>query len=143
MQDSITHSGVVVSENGNCAVVRIEQLSACSQCHAAAMCNVSDKKDKLIDAIIPEGVKVECGDIVEIKSKRENKSAAIALAYILPLFLMVAVLFLSILGLGLSETAGALMSIGILVIYYGALWFFKDKLKKRFVFYIQANNHQL
>ena len=137
MQDSITHSGVVVSENGNCAVVRIEQLSACAQCHAAAMCNVSDKKDKLIDAIIPEGVKVVCGDVVEIKSKRENKSAAIALAYILPLFLMVAVLFLSVLAIGLSEAAGALVSVIFLAAYFVILWLLRDKLKRRFVFYVQ------
>ena len=123
MQNSITHSGVVVSVSGNCAVVRIEQLSACAGCHAASM--------------LPEGVKAAPGDVVKIKSKRENKHAAIVLAYILPLCIMVAVLFLSVLAIGLSEAAGALVSVIFLAAYFVILWLLRDKLKRRFVFYVQ------
>jgi len=137
MQNSITHSGVVVSVSGNCAVVRIEQLSACAGCRAASMCNASDKKEKFIDALLPEGVKAAPGDVVKIKSKRENKHAAIVLAYILPLCIMVAVLFLSVLAIGLSEAAGALVSVMFLAAYFVILWLLRDKLKRRFVFYVQ------
>ncbi len=138
MQSPISHSGIVVSiKNRNSAVVRIEQLSACAECHAAGICNASDKKEKLIDAVIPEDCKISLGEQVLVESKEDNRAAAIILAYILPLLVMVAVLFLSITTFGLPEAAGALFSIVFLVVDFVILWFLRDKLKKRFVFYVQ------
>lgn len=87
--------------------------------------------------MLPEGVKAAPGDVVKIKSKQENKHAAIVLAYILPLCIMVAVLFLSVLAIGLSEAAGALVSVIFLAAYFVILWLLRDKLKRRFVFYVQ------
>ena len=64
-----------------------------------------------------------------------NKAAV--LAYLLPVILLLAVLFVC-LGLGLSEGLSALISFIALIPYYIVLYLQRDKLKKRFEYTIEA-----
>ena len=71
---------------------------------------------------------------------------AVLLAYVVPLVLLVAVLFVSIDALG-SEPGAALAAIATLAIYYGVLYFVRDKLARKFSFtikhitYCKLNHH--
>ena len=64
-----------------------------------------------------------------------NKAAV--LAYLIPIILLLAVLFIS-LGLGVDEGPAALISIVALIPYYIVLYLQRDKLKKRFEYTIEA-----
>ena len=62
-----------------------------------------------------------------------NKAAI--LAYLIPIILLLAVLFVC-LGLGLGEGLAALISIVALVPYYIVLYLKRDALKKKFEYFI-------
>ena len=62
-----------------------------------------------------------------------NKAAV--LAYLIPIVLLLAVLFVC-LGLGMNEGLSALISIVALVPYYIVLYLQRDKLKKKFEYSI-------
>jgi sigma-E factor negative regulatory protein RseC len=62
-----------------------------------------------------------------------NKAAV--LAYLIPILLLLAVLFVC-LGLGLNEGIAALISIVALVPYYIVLYLKRDKLKQKFEYNI-------
>lgn len=136
MEGSITHTGVVEKIEGRTAFVRIEQHSACASCRAASMCNASDKADKLIEATIREGRELSEGATVNIYAQSSLKPLAVFLAYLLPLFIMVAVLF-AMHSAGLSDGMAALGSIGSAALYFIVLWLARGKLKRRFVFYVE------
>ena len=63
-----------------------------------------------------------------------NKAAV--LAYLIPIILLLAVLFVC-LGLGVDEGLSALLSIVALVPYYIVLYLKRDQLKKRFDYIIE------
>ena len=62
-----------------------------------------------------------------------NKAAV--LAYLIPIVLLLAVLFIC-LGVGLNEGLSALISIAVLIPYYTILYLQRDKLKRRFEYRI-------
>ena len=63
-----------------------------------------------------------------------NKAAV--LAYLIPIILLLAVLFLC-LGLGVNEGLSALISIVVLIPYYIILYLGRDRLKKKFEYTIE------
>ena len=63
-----------------------------------------------------------------------NKAAV--LAYLIPIILLLAVLFVC-LGLGINDGLAALISIVALVPYYIILYLKRDKLKKQFLYIIE------
>ena len=58
------------------------------------------------------------------------------MAYLIPIILLLAVLFLC-LGLGVSEGLSALISIVALIPYYIMLYLRRDRLKKKFEYTIE------
>ena len=64
---------------------------------------------------------------------------AVILAFVFPLILVVAGVVVG-LSLGCDESSSGLISLLTLVPYYGALYLFRDRLKKRFVFTVRKLN---
>ena len=134
MEDAIRHTGIVERIDGDMAVVRIAQTSACAGCHAAKMCMASESRDKRIDARLTHPVAV--GDEVQVVVREQLGWLAVLLAYIIPFLLLVAAVA-GFAKIGWSEAkagTGALVSVAI---YYVILRLFRDKLQRKFTFYVE------
>lgn len=134
MAEDIRHKGVVERVEGDTAVVRIVQTSACAACHAAKMCMASESRDKRIEARLTRPVAVN--EEVDVVVREELGWLAVVIAYVIPFVLLVAAV--AGLGkLGWSEAkagTGALLSVAV---YYGVLRLFRDKLQRKFTFYVE------
>ncbi|MBO6074385.1 MAG: SoxR reducing system RseC family protein [Paludibacteraceae bacterium] len=137
MEDSIRHNGIVERVDGEMAIVRIAQTSACAACHAAKMCMASESREKRIEARMTEPLQV--GDEVEVLVREQAGWLAVFLAYIIPFLLLVA----AVAGfdrMGWSEAkagTGALISVAV---YYVILRLFRDKLQRKFTFWVRKIN---
>lgn len=132
--ETIHHEGIVESIGTNNCTVRIQQASACSSCSARQLCRSSESKEKLIN-ITGHFPTLQVGDsVVLIGSVRQGLRACI-LAYVVPLILMVAALFICTRLYG--EGIGALAALLVLTLYYCVLYILRYKLDRQFTFKIE------
>ncbi|MEE1081550.1 MAG: SoxR reducing system RseC family protein [Bacteroidales bacterium] len=134
MSKNITHDGVVVAIDGQDVHVMIVQHSACAGCHAKGACTASDSKDKIIIAK-SRGEAYQIGEQVLLVGSNSMAWSALAYAFILPLILSIALLFV-VSGI-VSEAMSCLFVLALLAIYYFILFLFRSKLETKFVFYIE------
>lgn len=138
MSETIHHIGIVARISQEAVFVCITQRSACSGCHAKSMCSASEQKEQIIE--IPDHTgQYAVGEEVEVCGQTNLGMEAVVLAFVIPLILVVAGVAGGI-YLGCDESVSGLISLLILVPYYGALYLFRDRLKKRFVFTVRKLN---
>jgi len=133
----IEHEGVIIEVNSHSVFVRIVQQSACSDCHARGACSLSDAKVKVIEIPDSSG-EYEVGGKVIITGDSSIGLRAVLYAFVIPLFIIIAVLALVLKHAG-SETLAALITISIAALYYGILYFFREKLKNKFIFSLKRS----
>lgn len=134
MSKIITHEGIVVKMEGSRVSVLIVQHSACSGCHARGACTAADQKEKVIVAE-SGGTMFNVGERVMLVGNNSMAWSALAYAFIVPLVLCMAVLF--IVGTVYGEGTGALAVFALLVLYYAGLFLFRNKLKTKFTFTVR------
>ena len=160
----IKHDGIIIALNEDgTALVRIVQTSACSACKAKAMCASAESAEKEMTAVLlsdngrPMGYGVldadkplleyKVGDEVEVMVQQKMGWKAVVLAYLLPFFVMVAVMFIGNGLLAIGDGATGLLgdeakreavlgtvALCAMAVYYLVLGMFKDKLQKEFSF---------
>lgn len=129
----IEHSGTVVAVEGDNLKVEIINVSACASCSAANMCTAAESKAKIVDVIAAPGEKYGVGDVVEFVGDESMGFRAVAVAYVLPLVLLVAGL-LTGRALNLGDAGCALCAIAPLVPFYIGLYFLRGHVDKQFKF---------
>lgn len=137
LEDAIRHNGIVERIDGDTAVVRIAQTSACAACHAAKMCMASESREKRIEARMLEPLTV--GDEVEVLVREQAGWLAVFLAYIIPFLLLVA----AVAGfdhMGWSEVKSGTAALVSVAVYYVILRLFRDKLQRKFTFWARKIN---
>ena len=102
-------SGVVVAVTPTEVTVKIQQLSACTGCHAKEFCTTADSQDRLLK-IPTQGRHYELGQAVLVEARDSIGRRAILLAFLLPLLLL-------LLGLGLGEGLSIALSLALLGLY--------------------------
>lgn len=132
----IEHTGCVVSVDGGHAVVKVLQTSACAACKAKKFCQSNENKEKLIDVFGIDGRKIEVGDVVTVCATASMGRRALLLAFILPLAVLVGVLVI-VLWITDDEPIACLAGIGALLPYYTVLYLLKDRIQRKFVFWIK------
>ena len=132
MDELIRHEGVVVSTNGNMAHVEIVQTSSCSACKARNMCMSSESRQKEMDAVMLEPLRV--GDRVEVEVRERLAWKAVLLAYIMPFVVMMAVIVILDFVTEWSEAIVGTLSLCAIALYYIVLSMFRHKLQKQFSF---------
>ena len=171
----IKHDGIIIGLNGDgTALVRIVQTSACAACKAKAMCASAESAEKEMTVILlGENGKVKTennstqsyttlhdstqsyhvGDTVEVMVQQKMGWKAVVLAYLLPFFVMLAVMFIGnkLLAIGDGQLAmgdGAkreavlgTVALCAMAVYYLVLGMFKDKLQKEFSFTAKKKNN--
>ena len=132
----IEHTGCVESVDGGHAVVKVLQTSACAACKAKKFCQSNENKEKLIDVFGIDGRKIEVGDVVTVCATASMGRRALLLAFILPLAILVGVLVI-VLWITDDEPIACLAGIGALLPYYTVLYLLKDRIQRKFVFWIK------
>ena len=132
MAEKVKHIGKIARITADTIEVNIVSMSACASCANKASCGTSEMKDKLI--IVPktglEQQSFNVGDEVYVLIEQKKAFAAMLLSYFLPAILLITTLFVSIKYL--SETAAALMSLGVIALYFLAFLLIKPLLNKKF-----------
>ena len=151
----IKHDGIIIALNEDgTALVRIVQTSACAACKAKAMCASAESAEKEMTVVLLDDEQWAVGNEVEVMVQQKMGWKAVVLAYLLPFFVMLAVMFI---GNGLfSMGDGAIGLLGdeakreavlgtvalcAMALYYLVLGMFKDKLQKEFGFTARKKNN--
>ena len=166
----IKHDGIIIALNGDgTALVRIVQTSACAACKAKAMCASAESAEKEMTVVLlnqepgtknqdasattdqtkvtslgsllltPEAYKV--GDTVEVMVQQKMGWKAVVLAYLLPFFVMLAVMFIGNAIWKVREEILGTVALCAMALYYLVLGMFKDKLQKEFSFTAKKKNN--
>ena len=131
------HTGKVVSMTPQTTTVQIVSHAACSECHAAGVCGLSEYTEKAIEVPASPTASYGVGDEVQVVLKATMGLKAVWLAYFLPLVVLLGVA-LGLIALGVPEVAAGLAGLGAVALYYGVLWLLRDRLRNEYVFTIQA-----
>ena len=144
----IKHDGIIIALNGDgTARVRIVQTSACAACKAKAMCASAESVEKEMDVVLLGNEQWAIGDTVEVMVQQKMGWKAVVLAYLLPFFVMLAVMFIGNGLLAIGDGAIGLLgdeakreavlgtvALCAMAMYYLVLGLFKDKLQREFSF---------
>ena len=158
----IKHDGIIIALNGDgTALVRIVQTSACAACKAKAMCASAESVEKEMTVVLlGENGKVKTennstqsyttlhdstqsyhvGDEVEVMVQQKMGWKAVVLAYLLPFFVMLAVMLIGNAIWAVREEILGTAALCAMALYYLVLGMFKDKLQKEFSFTARKRN---
>ena len=151
----IKHDGIIIALNENgTALVRIVQTSACAACKAKAMCASAESAEKEMTVMLLGDGQWAVGDSVEVMVQQKMGWKAVVLAYLLPFFVMLAVMFIGNGLLAMGDGATGLLgdeakreavlgtvALCAMALYYLVLGMFKDKLQKEFSFTARKKNN--
>ena len=131
------HTGKVVSMTPKTTTVQIVSHSACSECHAAGLCGLSEYTEKAIEVPTSPSSTYGVGDEVQVVLKASMGFKAVWIAYFLPLVVLLAIT-LGLIASGVSEVVAGLAGIGAVALYYLIVWIRRDRFRNEYVFTIQA-----
>lgn len=134
--ETISHEGIVTKITDDELEIKILSQSACAACHAKSACGMGEQAEKILTMPRPKGQSFQLNQKVNVKMAIGQGNKAAILAYLIPIILLLAVLFVC-LGFGLGEGLSALISIVALIPYYIVLYLRRDKLKKTFEYTIE------
>ena len=132
--NTISHEGIVTRITNDELEIKILAQSACAACHAKSACGMGEQAEKILTVPRPKGQDFALNQKVNVKMAVGQGNKAAVLAYLIPILLLLAVLFVC-LGLGMNDGLSSLVSIVALIPYYIILYLRRDKIKKQF-FYI-------
>ena len=131
----IKHDGIIIALNGDgTALVRIVQASACAACKAKAMCASAESAEKEMTVILLGDEQWAVGNEVEVMVQQKMGWKAVVLAYLLPFFVMLAVMLIGNAIWAVREEILGTVALCAMAVYYLVLGLFKDKLQKEFSF---------
>ena len=134
--ETVSHKGRVVQVTPEYTTVEIISSSACSACHASGVCGMSEYTKKAVEVPTRAWDNFQPGEEVNVLLKASMGHKAVWIAYVVPLVVLVGVL-MALLGLGAGELTAGLVAIGAVVLYYLALWLFRNRLRSEYVFTIE------
>ena len=132
----IKHDGIIIALNEDgTALVRIVQASACAACKAKAMCASAESAEKEMTVqLTVDSLQLTVGDAVEVMVQQKMGWKAVVLAYLLPFFVMLAVMLIGNAIWAVREEILGTVALCAMALYYLMLGMFKDKLQKEFSF---------
>ena len=136
MAELISHKGKVISSGQGIISVEIVSESACSACHAAGLCGMSESRKKIVEVPAVRGKDYSVGQEVEVCLAPKTGLKAVLLSYVIPAMILL-ILILSLPLIGLGELAGGLLAVAGVALYYLMLYLFKGRLAGEYEFYIR------
>lgn len=141
-REMIKHDGIIIALNEDgTALVRIVQTSACAACKAKAMCASAESAEKEMTVVLLGDEQWAMGDEVEVMVQQKMGWKAVVLAYLLPFFVMLAVIFMGNALWNVREEILGTAALCAMALYYIVLGLFKSKLQKEFSFTAKKKNN--
>ena len=134
MEKEVCKEGIVRKLEGSKVWVEIVVSSACGGCAAKSLCNISEKKNELVEAVNMTGEEFSIGETVQIQMMQKLANKAVVLGYLLPFVILVAGLFVCY-ALTHIEWLSVLVGMGLTALYYVILKLMDKRLAKEFVLY--------
>ncbi len=134
----IGHEGVISKITAQTVEVTISSQSACAGCHAHSVCSAADAKEKKITAQHP-GFDISIGEKVMVMASKGNAAYSVVLAYLVPVILILAAIFL-LQNAGIDETWAAVGAIIVVAFYYLFLYFFRNNISQKIKFTVEKLN---
>ena len=141
--ERIEHEGKIVDITPDTISVEILNKSACAECHAAGLCAASDQETRIIE--IPYSIsslteEYQVGEKVNVILGSSLAMSAIFIAYVVPLILLI--LVVTLLSSRFEDLIVGLSAIGVVAIYYIAVYLFRNRLERIFSFSIEKSKQQ-
>ncbi len=134
----IDHDGVIEHIEGGVAHVKINSESACAACHAKGVCGAADQEEKFIDIQLGETPYIK-GESVQVLVAKRLGFKAVALGYVYPFIILMAVL-IGLTAIGTNELKAGLIALLSLPPYYLVLFLARNRIGKSFTFSIQKTS---
>lgn len=133
--EKVCKEGIVRKVEGDRLWVEVMVSSACGGCAAKSLCNISEKKNEIIEAENLRGEEFALGETVQIQMRETQAHRAVVLGYLIPFIVLVVGLF-GCYALTHIEWLSALVAFGLTAIYYLILKMFDKRLAKEFTLYV-------
>ncbi len=114
----------IIEKNGSQLLCRVECSDACQGCAARKVCSNGEEKEGKTLTLISHNDEHQVGDVINVEVSNAMGLKAVLLAYILPVFVIIAVL-LVLQELGCSELTAGLSAIGAMALYFICVKVFK------------------
>ena len=131
----IEHEGIIAQIEGDMAHVKIDSVSACASCHAKGACSAADQEEKFLDVPL-HGAQYQQGDPVYVQIAKRLGFRAVALGYVYPFLLLMAVL-IGLLAGGVDELKAGSFALLSIIPYYLVLYLFRNRISSTFTFSIK------
>jgi len=128
----IEHEGIIDRIEGELAHVKIQSESACASCHAKGVCSAADQEEKHLDVPL-RGIEFKPGEVVQVQVSRHMGFRAVALGYVYPFLLLMAVL-ISFTVAGTGELRAGTYALLSVVPYYLVLYLLRKRIGSAFTF---------
>lgn len=135
MDENLEHKGTILAVNHGWIDVAIRPETACEGCKIKGACDVGGRGGKIVSVPDDAPGAFREGDEVVVSVSRRMGLRALSLAYVIPLFLLIVPLF-ALVAAGLREVAAGVLSLGVVGVYYLALWLLRKRVGKEIVFRI-------
>ncbi len=136
MAKLLEHKGVVSEVGEKLVEVEFAVQAACSECKAKGLCGVDEGNKRFVTVYEPLAEYFTVGEEVMIGVSEVMGMKAAVYAYIVPFFILLCSLLLT-LHIGWSETVAGLTSLGLVAVYYVVLYLFRSRIEKEIVFKIR------
>lgn len=127
VQKEIKHSGIVTSIANKRIYITIKSESACASCHAKGACSMSERVDKIIDVSAIDYPQVSIGDTLEVVISKQSGIFAVIIAYIIPVIIAVASLYI-FKTIGLNELFSGLYMLALVVLYFVIIYLLNKRI---------------
>ncbi len=133
--DCIVKTGIVDHLDDKNIYIRIVSVSACASCESKGSCTTAESTEKLIEVDRTHAPYARPGQQVKVSMNSRNGALAVILGYGMPFIILIISLVVS--TNYMSEGVAGLISISLLLPYFGGLYFFRNMLKQQFRFSIE------
>ena len=135
-ENNIPPRGRVVEITPELTSVEIISEAACASCHAKGLCGLGESKSKLVQLPTSPYMDLAPGDEVEVLLSASMGHKAVWIAYVIPCFLLIAVLLI-LNATAVGELASGLCAIASVLVYYFVVWLFRGRLRNEYIFKIK------
>ncbi len=140
----VTHEGIVESIGDTYISVRVLQHTACDTCRAKFLCTgTADARDSVVEAYLEHAEdkdRLKAGSPVMLQLEQSMAWISVALAFGVPLLLLLATFFGTLHAVG-SELIGGLAALAVLAPYYFILSLNRNRLSRRVYFTARPVEH--
>ncbi len=133
----VTHPGIIKKIELNKVEVAIMVTSGCASCEVKGACTVSEVEEKVVNVKTKNTSQYKTGQLITIEMSQSLGTWAVLLGYVFPFFVLFLGLILFI-NIGLDQGLSGVLSLLMLIPYYGVLYLLRNYLNTRFTYNIRA-----